>query len=690
MELPSNENESYALSMTLQGERRSAKVQLTDSFGGKARSYNNFFRVQRVRQLKAYHLAASAALSCVLAVVSLVLICYRMSLGAVDPGDVNRALASGLGDQDDESDQVASAFLESCLQVSDQLTYEELPQLSLELSYEATSTSVSSMQQAAMALESSALDTAEGASAPYNQPPQFPFVQHGHVPLALFLPEISSARGSQAPEHIKSAPLSLQKLPYVPSHESATHIGGSLSHWEEGAPASAGSTQGFQHFGPHSDATTASPTAEYAGGSGWTLGPLPSAQAPQLYTQQEARSALSGEAATSGFSGGTPSEWFFGGLASGAVTQFGVPETVYNVLPEQPGFSEAALEQREEQTGKSQPRLPLKRRARKQPTGKKEKPQKRGSASRKPKAARGKKGSPDSSEAPQAHQPHTELASLLLDLEPEPSLGADDAREPGSAGGPDGSSMPWTPAEAGREAIEKQEDPLAKSGSTEGCVTVRLRSGSICRIPHPSPPMPPSTHLYYRLPRVATSAIRHLFHWQPGMIAGPRSRKFRKHFHNCASLLAKEELDSEGIDQLMEALKNVLRHMMRTHTDEVRSLSPYKAVEILAVRYLGFEMLVSSIHLFGPAMLPQEWFPVLVESVPTKYNFDIPLQSPEAKAFIMLSVKLSSHLDLLKHGVRPNMESTIQLKKELFQRAAHRQILEGEIWDLLRQSGDDI
>ncbi|KAL8273224.1 hypothetical protein Esti_002840 [Eimeria stiedai] len=305
-------------------------------------------------------------------------------------------------------------------------------------------------------------------------------------------------------------------------------------------------------------------------------------EATHLYARQEARSALPGDTAAPGISLAAHNVWPFG------------PE---------------------EQAHGDESRMPHKKRSRKQSTGQKERPKERDTVSRRKKVDRRGIGAPASSLVPQAQRAHTALASLLLALQSESSMGADDAGEPSSAGERDGSPMPSTSIEAGRQPTGEQHVSVADSVSTPGFVILRLYSGTVCRIPHPPPPMPATTHLYYRLPRVAAGSIQHLFCQQAAMVAGSSSRSIRRRLYDTAFLLAKEELNETDVSHLMQSLETILRYLMRIHTNDVNAVNLNRAPDVLGMRFLCFDMLVSGIHILGPAKLPEHWFPALVESV---------------------------------------------------------------------------
>lgn len=184
----------------------------------------------------------------------------------------------------------------------------------------------------------------------------------------------------------------------------------------------------------------------------------------------------------------------------------------------------------------------------------------------------------------------------------------------------------------------------------------------------PAPQMPPDTHLFYRLPIL-----------QPGVITGRFSARRalfsykRMTSHGFAQLatarflLSKLYITTQEAEVLITDSEMLVGRIMHELEMPFRRQRPSKAVEKLGRIFLYLDTVVSIIHIIGPPMEPQAWWPQVASCIfpetvyTTAYPTRMPLPIPPAA----LATRLSSALQILKTGARLGCEETVRLKREL-------------------------
>ncbi|KAL8273223.1 hypothetical protein Esti_002839 [Eimeria stiedai] len=180
-----------------------------------------------------------------------------------------------------------------------------------------------------------------------------------------------------------------------------------------------------------------------------------------------------------------------------------------------------------------------------------------------------------------------------------------------------------------------------------GFVSITLQSGEEIQVPHPPPPLEPGCHEFYRLPR--------------------------------------PELTSLQVENLCKLSQELVNYMFVHHRTPLETVWPSRAANQLAIRFLCFEGLVCAIETLGPAMNAQQWFPMLVEAVPTDYVHPSGEILTRALYYSSFSVQISHALRQLKKGVRPSPEETLKLMRNLFDKQTAPSVLRSPRWNFGRE-----
>ncbi|KAL8450149.1 hypothetical protein Emag_003393 [Eimeria magna] len=249
---------------------------------------------------------------------------------------------------------------------------------------------------------------------------------------------------------------------------------------------------------------------------------------------------------------------------------------------------------------------------------------------------------------------------------------------------------PSTSREEPRAAGEAGLEASASSDSSTSSIAVTLLSGDVIKIHHPPPPMAADTHVYYRLPyELPQGGFRH-FDADYAFFSTRRARYFCDNMAVARRLLAKKSL-SEGEAQLLISLgERFVNYLLCLHQSSANEVSPFRACELLGVRYMCFDFLISLIQLFGPAANPQAWFPEIVDKVPTDFSRPLGPKAGRGKHFASFAYRLSAALRLLKQGFRPAPEFTIMLKRDLFRLNSGPGFFRLKQWEAWREDGDNL
>ncbi|KAL8438857.1 hypothetical protein Efla_000775 [Eimeria flavescens] len=242
---------------------------------------------------------------------------------------------------------------------------------------------------------------------------------------------------------------------------------------------------------------------------------------------------------------------------------------------------------------------------------------------------------------------------------------------------------------SGRTSEGPAPTMLADRVSSRGSfVTVTLLSGALIKIPHPTPEVSPCTHPYFRLPSVHPDAIQTEFSAESAF-SHYRCKCVSSRLHRLREVLLERVLTKRDVDVVVRTAELIVNYLAGTQRRPLGGQSPTRATEMLGLRFLCFDVLVSLVQLLGPAMNPQTWFPQLVEMIPTEYR-------PPSRGLLAscqhsrkLSERLSAALTNLKQGQRASMEETIQLKRSLFRSPQLSRGFGTDRWEAWRADDDN-
>ncbi|KAL8452872.1 hypothetical protein Emed_001170 [Eimeria media] len=237
-----------------------------------------------------------------------------------------------------------------------------------------------------------------------------------------------------------------------------------------------------------------------------------------------------------------------------------------------------------------------------------------------------------------------------------------------SAPGPSGSAQASSSSKAKRKKRPPPAAPQVQPSSvsiSDGFLTIRRSTGETVSFAHPPLPTPATAPAHYRLPLVPREAIRTRFRIEQALV-GFIHRQPWIHLNAAWKLLQRPVLNSEQVEELVFRCQHLVRHLLTKHRLSVTHIDPSRAKSSLSMRFLIFEILVNSIQMLGPAMNPQDWFFQLVASVPTDPRPKVKIVSPTAFLNSRVTELLGEGLEELKHGRRPSMELTNEIKHFLF------------------------
>ncbi|KAL8448970.1 hypothetical protein Emed_003322 [Eimeria media] len=238
---------------------------------------------------------------------------------------------------------------------------------------------------------------------------------------------------------------------------------------------------------------------------------------------------------------------------------------------------------------------------------------------------------------------------------------------------------------------EQAAPSLGDLGPTAPSTSSESPGATVCPLPPPAPVMPHDTHLYYRLPILwpgtapRTFNLARAFDPMSGVTAYPHLRTIRY-------LLTQATLHPSNAEPLFTACEEIVSHLFRFHRNPLNNKRPAAAAYLLSRRYLCFDAIFTVVQLLGPAALAEQWWPKLVESIPTDYTRPIDRRGNAPAATVLsdeLALRLSAALAQLKKGIRPSEEETVQLKRALFFNKVLRLKLKDPKWDPWRKDDND-
>ncbi|KAL8454206.1 hypothetical protein Emed_000464 [Eimeria media] len=231
--------------------------------------------------------------------------------------------------------------------------------------------------------------------------------------------------------------------------------------------------------------------------------------------------------------------------------------------------------------------------------------------------------------------------------------------------------------------------PVPPDASTPS-VAVTMLSGVVIRIHHPPPAMAAGTHVYYRLPHTVPEGGLRPFDANVAFFSSRRARFLCDNMAVIRRLYRKSSLNETESQLLISLGERVVNYLFCLHQASPNEVSPFRACELLGVRYMCFDFLVSLIQLFGPAANPQAWFPQIVAKIPTDFTRMLGPKAGRGKHFACLAYRLSAALRLLKQGLRPTAQVTIMLKRDIFRLDSGPGFFRLKEWDSWREDGKNL
>ncbi|KAL8435291.1 hypothetical protein Efla_002546 [Eimeria flavescens] len=196
-------------------------------------------------------------------------------------------------------------------------------------------------------------------------------------------------------------------------------------------------------------------------------------------------------------------------------------------------------------------------------------------------------------------------------------------------------------------------------------------------VPSLVPPMPLTTHLYYRLPHLDREKVRRRFVIARAFSSNV-SRSGYPELREIRRLLAQPAITPIEADVLIVATERLVNFMLHYHRTFMHRRRPGEAAITLARRYLLFEGVFCVIQVVGPAMIAPSWWSRFCALIPKD-----PAPPPKGEGFKTIKLydlvtRLSSAIDMLKNGIRPSEQMTVRLKRALFTTYASSLNLEDE------------
>lgn len=132
-------------------------------------------------------------------------------------------------------------------------------------------------------------------------------------------------------------------------------------------------------------------------------------------------------------------------------------------------------------------------------------------------------------------------------------------------------------------------------------------------------------------------------------------------------LLALPKLTAMHVSLAVKYAENVAQYLTAYHRGTVHDAPPSSALMELGVRYLALEALFCAIQVLGAPLHAERWWPRLIHLIPTRYESQDAVSRAHGAnvSFAQIAERVSKALELLKRGIRPAAEDTIELKREL-------------------------
>ncbi|KAL8435292.1 hypothetical protein Efla_002547 [Eimeria flavescens] len=207
-------------------------------------------------------------------------------------------------------------------------------------------------------------------------------------------------------------------------------------------------------------------------------------------------------------------------------------------------------------------------------------------------------------------------------------------------------------------------------------------------LPPPASVMPFGSHLYYRLPVLASGSLRRTFNYEFVTKHRPFDRLPIRAVRLMRKYLSKPGLHINEAQELLAASERVANYVAHTQHTSLYSSPLPDAVDGFGRRYIMLEAIFCTIQVLGPAMVADRWWPQFAERIAAEYPKVHASIYPKRRVWFNLACRLISALELLKNGVRPSLEDTVQLKRDLFSSELSTNYFQSPMWDEWRAMDD--
>ena len=183
----------------------------------------------------------------------------------------------------------------------------------------------------------------------------------------------------------------------------------------------------------------------------------------------------------------------------------------------------------------------------------------------------------------------------------------------------------------------------------------------------PSTVLNPELHLFYRIPRVDSSAITTVFSTTSAFTS---VRLLTVPYYGILALrnfLSKEAVVEKEVTAAIRAAERLVNCLTHFHLEPVSYLRPHEVCRILGMRFLALDALLALSEALGPSMHVKEWWGKLVQNMPCDVRFKFLVEkSAHQNPNACLALRLSRAIACLKHGSRLDARETVELKQSLF------------------------
>ncbi|CDJ60319.1 hypothetical protein, conserved [Eimeria maxima] len=174
------------------------------------------------------------------------------------------------------------------------------------------------------------------------------------------------------------------------------------------------------------------------------------------------------------------------------------------------------------------------------------------------------------------------------------------------------------------------------------------------------------SHPFYRLPKLETGARLKEFSVRDAFEYSKTLRVHEPLLHYIRSSLVKDTLSEDEANGVLRISERLVSHLYHFQATAVSTLRPSNAVSVLGRRYLMLDALAGAVQVLGPPMRAREWWQKLVGAVQSRVVlFPSVYRDERARAYAALAVRLSTAIDVLKQGIRPDASETVSLKRDL-------------------------